>query len=86
MSYMLFLALEVIVVDNLKIMHLRFFFCNDFAIEYKFSSPRTPQQNGVVERNDRSIKKKKLVKTTLIKHHLNNTLYELWKYRKLNIS
>ena len=29
---------------------------------------------------------KKMVKTTLIKHHLNNTLYELWKYRKLNIS
>jgi len=27
-----------------------------------------------------------MVKTTLIKHHLNNTLYELWKYRKPNIS
>ena len=57
MSYMLFLALEVIMVDNSKIMHLRFF-CNDFAVEYKFSSPKTAQQNGVVERNDRSIKKK----------------------------
>ena len=55
---MLFLALKVIMVNNSKVMHLRFFFCNGFAIEYKFLSPRTPQQNGVVERSDRSIKKK----------------------------
>ena len=27
-----------------------------------------------------------MVKTTLIRHHLNNTLYELWKYRKPNIN
>ena len=27
-----------------------------------------------------------MVKTTLIRHHLNNTLYELWNYRKSNIS
>ena len=32
-------------------------FCNDFAIEHKFSPPRTPQQNGVVERKNSSIKK-----------------------------
>ncbi|KAH9779609.1 hypothetical protein KPL71_007757 [Citrus sinensis] len=30
-------------------------FCNDFSIEHQFSSPRTPQQNGVVERKNRSI-------------------------------
>ena len=24
-------------------------FCNDFGIKYQFSSPITPQQNGVVE-------------------------------------
>ncbi|KAH9716748.1 Integrase catalytic domain-containing protein [Citrus sinensis] len=30
-------------------------FCNDFGIEHQFSSPRTPQQNGVVERKNRSI-------------------------------
>ncbi|KAH9734288.1 Integrase catalytic domain-containing protein [Citrus sinensis] len=30
-------------------------FCNDFGIEYQFSLPRTPQQNGVVERKNRSI-------------------------------
>lgn len=30
-------------------------FCNDFSIEHQFSSPRTPQQNGVVERTNRSI-------------------------------
>ncbi|KAK9180762.1 hypothetical protein WN944_023897 [Citrus x changshan-huyou] len=35
--------------------HLFEKFCNDFGIEHKFSSPRTPQQNGVVERKNRSI-------------------------------
>ncbi|KAH9734859.1 Integrase catalytic domain-containing protein [Citrus sinensis] len=30
-------------------------FCNDFGIEHQFSSPRTPQKNGVVERKNRSI-------------------------------
>ncbi|KAH9750253.1 hypothetical protein KPL71_013814 [Citrus sinensis] len=30
-------------------------FCNDFGIEHQFSLPRTPQQNGVVERKNRSI-------------------------------
>ncbi|KAH9744417.1 Integrase catalytic domain-containing protein [Citrus sinensis] len=30
-------------------------FCNDFGIEHQFSSPRTPQQNRVVERKNRSI-------------------------------
>ncbi|KAH9768815.1 Integrase catalytic domain-containing protein [Citrus sinensis] len=30
-------------------------FCNDFGIEHQFSSPRTPQQNGVVERKNKSI-------------------------------
>ncbi|KAH9782035.1 Integrase catalytic domain-containing protein [Citrus sinensis] len=30
-------------------------FCNDFGIEHQFSSPRTLQQNGVVERKNRSI-------------------------------
>ncbi|KAH9671627.1 Integrase catalytic domain-containing protein [Citrus sinensis] len=32
-------------------------FCNNLGIEYQFSSPRTPQQNGVVERKNRSIQK-----------------------------
>ncbi|KAH9744422.1 Integrase catalytic domain-containing protein [Citrus sinensis] len=30
-------------------------FCNDLGIEHQFSSPRTPQQNRVVERKNRSI-------------------------------
>ncbi|KAH9763753.1 hypothetical protein KPL70_001275 [Citrus sinensis] len=30
-------------------------FCNDFGIEHQFSSPRTPQQNRVVERKNRPI-------------------------------
>ena len=40
--------------ESLKIMHLRFF-CNNLGIEHQFSSPRTLQQNGVVERKNRSI-------------------------------
>ena len=30
-------------------------FCNNLGIVHQFSSPRTPQQNGVVERKNRSI-------------------------------
>ena len=30
-------------------------FCNEFGIKYPFSSPKTPQQNGVVERKNMSI-------------------------------
>ncbi|KAH9656139.1 hypothetical protein KPL70_022564 [Citrus sinensis] len=30
-------------------------FCNNLGIDHQFSSPRTPQQNGVVERKNRSI-------------------------------
>ncbi|KAH9754083.1 hypothetical protein KPL71_015319 [Citrus sinensis] len=46
-------------------------FCNDLGIEHQFSSPRTPQQNGVVERKNRP--------------NLNKTPYELWKDKKPNI-
>ena len=30
-------------------------FCNENGISYTFSSPRTPQQNGVVERKNRTL-------------------------------
>jgi len=30
-------------------------FCNKLGISHNFSAPRTPQQNGVVERKNRSI-------------------------------
>ncbi|KAH9704832.1 Integrase catalytic domain-containing protein [Citrus sinensis] len=30
-------------------------FCNDFGIEHQFSSPRTPQQNGVIKRKNKFI-------------------------------
>jgi len=30
-------------------------FCNDFGISYNFSAPKTPQQNGVVERKNRTL-------------------------------
>ena len=30
-------------------------FCDEHGIEHNFSAPRTPQQNGVVERKNRSL-------------------------------
>ena len=30
-------------------------FCEKYGIKYNFSAPRTPQQNGVVERKNRSL-------------------------------
>ena len=38
-------------------------FCNNFGIEHQFSSPRTPQQNEVAERRNRSIQE--MAKTML---------------------
>ncbi|KAH9778649.1 hypothetical protein KPL71_007414 [Citrus sinensis] len=45
-------------------------FCNDFGIEHQFSSPRTPQQNGVVERKNRSIQE--MARTMLNENSLPN--------------
>ena len=30
-------------------------FCNKHGVDYNFSTPRTPQQNGVVERKNRTL-------------------------------
>ena len=30
-----------------------FYFCNEHGVDHNFSAPRTPQQNGVVERKNR---------------------------------
>ena len=30
-------------------------FCNELGIQHKFSAPKTPQQNGVVERKNRVV-------------------------------
>ena len=32
-------------------------FCNENGISHNFSSPRTPQQNGVIERKNKSLQK-----------------------------
>ena len=37
--------------DNLALEN----FCNENGFEHNFSSPRTPQQNGVVERKNRTL-------------------------------
>ena len=37
--------------DNLALEN----FCNENSFEHNFSSPRTPQQNGVVERKNRTL-------------------------------
>ena len=43
-------------------------FYNDFGIEHQFSSPRTPQKNGVVERKNRSIQE--MARTMLNENNL----------------
>ena len=43
-------------------------FCNDFGIEHQFSSPRTPQKNGVVEIKNMTIQK--MAKTMLNENSL----------------
>jgi len=73
-------------------------FCEKHGVIYEFSSPRTPQQNGVIERKNRSLQSGKTflaeaVNTACyvqnriyIRPLLNKTTYELFKGRKPNIS
>jgi hypothetical protein len=42
-------------------------FCNEKGIEHQFSSPRVPQQNGVVERKNRSLVE--MARTMLDEYH-----------------
>ncbi len=42
-------------------------FCNEKGLEHDFSSPRVPQQNGVVERNNRSLVE--MARTILDEYH-----------------
>ena len=44
-------------------------FCNENGIPYNFSSPRTPQQNEVVERKNRSLQE--MAKTILLESDLS---------------
>ena len=46
--------LEVIMETSMKIIILSFF-CAENGISHNFSSPRTPQQNGVMEKRNRSL-------------------------------
>ena len=48
-------------------------FCSKLGIEYNFSTPRTPQQNGVVERKNRSLEE--LARTML---HENGLPKDFW--------
>ncbi|CAM8943818.1 unnamed protein product [Rhodiola kirilowii] len=43
-------------------------FCNDQGIDHNFSAPRTPQQNGVVERKNRTLED--MTRTMLIESRL----------------
>ncbi|GAA0147930.1 hypothetical protein LIER_07509 [Lithospermum erythrorhizon] len=43
-------------------------FCNTYGIQHNFSAPRTSQQNGVVERNNRTIQE--MGRTMLNEHNL----------------
>jgi len=42
-------------------------FCEENGINYNFSTPRTPQENGVVERKNRSLEE--LARTMLNENH-----------------
>ena len=48
-------------------------FCNNFSKEHQFSSPRNLQQNGVVERKNRSIQE--MARTMLNKNALPKYLW-----------
>ena len=48
-------------------------FCKEHGIIHEFSSPRTPQQNGVVERKNRSLQE--MARTML---HENNLAKQFW--------
>jgi len=52
-------------------------FCEKHGIKHNFSAPRTPQQNGVVERKNRSLEelaRTMLNETTLPKYFWANTV------------
>ena len=56
----------MIMVVNLKIMVLKL--CNEHGYDHNFSVPRTPQQNGVVERKNRTLKE--MARTMLCENNL----------------
>ena len=43
-------------------------YCNEYGIDHNFSAPKTPQQNGVVERKNRTIQE--MARTMLNKNNL----------------
>ena len=43
-------------------------YCNDQGISHNFSAPRTPQQNGVVERRNRTLEE--MARTMLCENNL----------------
>ena len=45
-------------------------FCDEEGIEHTFSAPRTPQQNGVVERKNRTLQE--MARTILHENNLPN--------------
>ena len=43
-------------------------FCNEHGYDHNFSAPRIPQQNGVVERKNRTLKE--MARTMLCENNL----------------
>ena len=83
--------------------------CNENGIDHNFSTLRTPQQNGVVERKNRTLEEMARtmlcensqpkyfwaaaihtacynVNWVMIRPIIKETPYELWKWRKPNVS
>ena len=75
-------------------------FCGENGISHNFFAPRTPQQNGVVERRNRTLEEMArtmlwagaintsyyIINRAMIMLILKKTLYELFRERKPNIS
>ncbi|MBN8124747.1 transposase family protein, partial [Vibrio vulnificus] len=47
--------------------------CDKYGVEHNYSSPRTPQQNGVVERKNRSLEE--MSRTMLNEYHLPKSFW-----------
>jgi len=52
--------------ENLKFAH----YCDVHGVDHNFSAPRTPQQNGVVERKNRTLQE--MARTMMIANKITN--------------
>ncbi|RDX80316.1 hypothetical protein CR513_39152, partial [Mucuna pruriens] len=66
-------------------------FCKKNDIVHEFTTPYTPQQNGIIERKNKILKDMMnvmIINSSMLVPHkkLNKTSYELWKGRPPNLN